>query len=138
MANASMGFSSAPSVLPDEDGETRSIRWTITAVTAAMVVAAIAYAIYRSWLGPVAVVDTIGTLRDGSTHTWKLAPGTYEIAVVGNGALTVALPGSNCVASIGKTYSHTCELHLAATLALYNPPAHEAVTYSIKAQRLKR
>ncbi|MET0286098.1 MAG: hypothetical protein ABW352_16575 [Polyangiales bacterium] len=107
-------------------------------MTAAMVVAAIAYAIYRSWLGPVAVVDTIGTLRDGSTHTWKLAPGTYEIAVVGNGALTVALPGSNCVASIGKTYSHTCELHLAATLALYNPPAHEAVTYSIKAQRLKR
>lgn len=125
-------------MMPDDDVETRSVRWTITALAAALFVAALSYAVYRSWLGPVSVIDTIGTLREGSTHTWKLAPGTYEISLRSNGALRLALPGSNCLAGSGSEHSQTCQLDLPATLAVAHAKSGNTVTYSLEVQRLKR
>lgn len=128
-----------PSVVPEDDPQTRSARTTISVIAGTLFVAAIVYGGYRSWLGPAQVIDTVATLREGSRHEWKLAPGVYEISLEGNGTLDMSLPGSNCTSSRShQAHSQTCELKLAATLAIASPPSSRggAVTYSLQAQRL--
>ncbi len=132
MASASF----LPSVAPDDDVQTRSIRWLITSVTAALFVAALSYGLYRAWLGPVQVIDTVVTLREGSTHTWKLKAGTYEITMKGNGTLALSLPGSNCTGGHGASYSQTCQLALPATLTVAHANHAASVTYSLVVKRL--
>jgi hypothetical protein len=131
----------APSLIPEEDSETRPARHLITPLAAVTFIAAISYALYRSALGPVGLIDTVGTLREGSTHIWNLRPGTYELSVDSNGPINVELSGSNCAMSHGQTsYRESCELQIAATLTVSNPldqGGGGAVRYSLKAHHAK-
>jgi hypothetical protein len=131
----------APSLIPEEDSETRPARHLITPLAAVAFIAAVSYALYRTALGPVGLIDTVGTLREGSTHIWNLQPGAYEVSLESNGPINVALSGSNCAVSHGQTsYRESCELQIAATLTVSNPldlGGGSAVKYSLKARHAK-